>query len=399
MQIAQPDAASDHLTFTRWLAGVLLRWRLVVVITLGTVLLGLLATFIIPPVYRTQASFVANSSSSAKLQSTGSSSTGLGGLISQLGGSVGGDPSESPNFYVELLASRELLTRLIQSEFSNPRTSNPRDSATLLSILQIKRADPRRQLEVAVKKTRDATHPGFDSKTNLVWFSVDAQWPDLSAQIANRMIDLVSSFNRETRVSRSKSKRAFLQMRHDSAQTALRAAEERQRVFYEQNRGFISAPGLKYEEQRIRREVDLASDLYINLDRQLEVARIDEINDAALITIIDSAVVPRKAQWPRYGVLLFSATAIGLLIGIVVAASASVIADWRARNPDSWSEFRAALNTTRAEVGSMFGLGSKNRVPSLAPTETYPTVHPVAPQSTQPSRADEPAAMARRPVA
>jgi len=399
VQIAQPDTASDRLTLTRWLAGVLLRWRLVAGITVGILLIGLLATFIIPPVYRSHASFVANSSSSAKLNGAGSSSTGLGGLISQLGGSVGGDPSESPNFYVELLASRELLTRVIQSKFPNPRTANPRDSATLLSILQIKRADPQRQLEIAVKKTRDVTHAGLDPKTNLVWFSVDAQWPELSAQIANRMIELVSSFNRETRVSRSKSKRAFLQMRHDSAQTALRAAEERQRVFYEQNRGFITAPSLKYEEQRIRRDVDLASDLYINLDRQLEVARIDEINDAALITVIDSAVMPRKAQWPRYGAMLLSGTLIGLLMGVLVAGSAAILADWRERNPDSWGDFRSALKTARAELASMIGIGSKNRVPSLAPTETYPTVHPVSPQSGQTSRADEPAAMARRPVA
>ena len=398
MHIAQQDTAGDHLTLTRWLAGVLLRWRLVAGITVATLLLGLLATFIIPPVYRSHASFVANSSSSAKLQGAGSSSTGLGGLISQLGGSVGGDPSESPNFYVELLGSRELLTRVIQSKFPNPRTDNPRDSATLLSILRIKRADPERQLEVAVKKLRDATHPSLDPKTNLVWFSVDAQWPELSAQIGNRMIELVSAFNRETRVSRSKSKRAFLQMRHDSAHTALRAAEERQRVFYEQNRGFISAPSLKYEEQRIRREVDLASDLYINLDRQLEVARIDEINDAALITIIDSAVVPRKAQWPRYGALLFSGILIGLLMGVLVAGSAAVLADWRQRNPDAWRDFRAAFKAARAELGSMVGFGSKNRVPALAPTETYP-VHPVSPPSGQTGRADEPAAMARRPVA
>jgi uncharacterized protein involved in exopolysaccharide biosynthesis len=374
----------------------LLRWRLVVGITLGTLLIGLLATFIISPVYRARASFVANSSSNAKLQGGGSSSSGINGLISQLGGSMGGDPSESPNFYVQLLASRELLTRLLQSKFPNPRTDNPRDSATLVSILRIKRADPQRQLEVGVKKMIDATHPSLDPKTNLVWFSVDAQWPELSAQIANRMIDLVSSFNKETRVSRSKAKRAFLQMRHDSAQTALRAAEERQRVFYEQNRGFISAPSLKYEEQRIHRDVDLATELYVNLDRQLEVARIDEINDAALITVIDSAVVPRKAQWPRYGVLLLTGTLVGLLIGILVAGSAAVLADWRERNPDSWSDFRAAFKTARAEFGSMIGMGRKNRVPSLAPTETYPAVHQ---QPGPAGRADEPAAMAQRPVA
>lgn len=387
MQIADQARASDHLTFTRWLAGVLLRWRTVVAVTIITLILGLGSTLIIPPVYRSNASFVANSSSSSKLQGATNSTSGLGGIISQLGGSVGGDPSESPNFYVELLSSRELLTRLLESRFPNPRTDAPHDSATLLTILHIKKADPKRQLELAVKKMNDATHPGLDSKTNLVWFSVDAEWPELSSQVANRLIELVSTFNRETRVSRAKSKRTFLQMRRDSAQTALREAEERLRVFYEQNRGAIIAPGLRYEEQRIKRDGDLASDLYMNLDRQLEVARIDEINDAALITVIDSAVVPRKAQWPRYGVMLFTGTALGILFGILLAGSAAVLADWRERNPDSWSDFRSAMATTRGELRSVIG-GKKKGRGSPAPSPGLST-----------ARSDEPIARAQRPVA
>jgi len=387
MQIAEQATGSDHLTFTRWLAGVLLRWRTVVAVTIVTLVLGLAATLIIPPVYRSNASFVANSSSSSKLQGAGNSSSGLGGIISQLGGSVGGDPSESPNFYVELLASRELLTRLLESRFPNPRTDAPRDSATLLTILRINKSDPKRQMELGVKKMLDATHPGLDPKTNLVWFSVDAQWPELSSQIANRLIELVSNFNRETRVSRAKSKRTFLQMRRDSAQTALREAEERLRVFYEQNRGIIIAPSLRYEEARIKRDGDLASDLYMNLDRQLEVARIDEINDAALITVIDSAVVPRKAQWPRYGVMLITGTALGLLFGILLAGSAAILADWRERNPDSWSDFRSALATTRGELGSMIGRGKKGRQSAAA-----------APGLST-GRPEDPIARAQRPIA
>ena len=350
---------------------------MVVATVIGALLIGLLATFIIPPVYRAHASFVANSSSGAKLPSA-SAGGALGGILSELGGSVGGDPSESPNFYVELLSSRELLTRLVQSRFPNPRTTNDlRDSATLLSILRIKNADPQRRVELAVKKVRDATETGFDSKTNLVWFSIDAQWPDLSAQVANRLIELVSSFNRETRVSRAKSKRAFLQMRHDSAQTALRDAEERQRLFYEQNRGLIVAPSLKYEEQRITRDVDLASELYINLDRQLEVARIDEINDAALITVIDSAVVPRKAQWPRYGLVTFAAIAFGLLLGLLAAGSASVIADWRARSPEAWHDVETAVANARADLLAMIGVRRKNRPPPAQhPAVVVGTVEP-----------------------
>jgi len=320
------------------------------------------ASVIIPPVYRSKASFVANTSSSSKLQSALGGTSGLGGIISQLGGSVGGDPSESPNFYVHLLASRELLTRLLESKFPDPHTKAPNDSATLLSILRIKKGDPQRRLELGVKQMSKSMTTGLDVKTNLVWFSVDARWADLSAQIANRLVDLVSSFDREIRVSRAKSMRIFLQARHDSAQTALRQAEENQRFFYEKNRGFIGqSPALKFEEQRITREVDLASELYVGLDRQLEMARIDEINDAALITVIDSAVVPRKALWPRYWVTLFSAAALGLFLGLIVAGSGAVLADWRERNPGAWSYFRESVQRARAEVRATIGLGRPRR--------------------------------------
>ncbi|MDO8502280.1 MAG: GNVR domain-containing protein [Gemmatimonadaceae bacterium] len=356
MQPAEQAPASDHLTFTRWLAGVLLRWRLVAVVTAVTLVVAVAATFVIPPVYRARASFVANSSSGSKLQGAAGGSSQLGGIISQLGGSVGGDPSESPNFYIQLFQSRELLTRLAQSRFPNPRTDNPSDSATLLEIMRIKKDDPRLRMEIALKKLAKAISAGFDVKTNLVFLSVDMQWPELSAQVANRLVEMVSKFNRETRVSRARSKRVFLESRQDSAQLLLRAAEERQRFFYEQNRGLITSPSLRAEEARFRREVDVASDLYLNMQQQLEIARLDEINDAALITVIDSSVAPRKAQWPRYGSLLVTALALGLMLGLMLVGSIVVLMDWRERNPESWSDFEHSLGRARSDVRSAIGV-------------------------------------------
>ncbi|MEP6506612.1 MAG: GNVR domain-containing protein [Gemmatimonadales bacterium] len=341
----------NTLTFARWVTGVVTLWRTVVWVVVVAVLTGAAASVLVPPVYRSKASFVANSSSSSKLEGALGNSVGLGGIISQLGGRMGGDPSESPNFYVQLLLSRELLTRLLQSRFPNPRTDAPNDSASLLTILRIKNANPERRMELAVKQLTQSISPSLDSKTNLVWFSVDARWAELSSEIANRIIDLVSGFDREIRVSRAKSMRVFLQMRHDSAQAALRQAEGNQRVFYEQNRGFIGgSPALKFEEQRIKRQADLAADLYMNLDKQLEVARIDEINDAALITIIDSAIVPKKALWPRYWVTMFSATAVGLFVGLLIAGSMVVLADWQARNPEAATNLRESLARARSEL-------------------------------------------------
>ncbi|MEO5590370.1 MAG: GNVR domain-containing protein [Gemmatimonadaceae bacterium] len=356
MEPAEQAMSVDHLTFTRWLSGVLLRWRLIVAITVLSVIVAIAASFIVPPVYRARSSFVANTSSASKLPSGASSASGVGGLISQLGGSLGGDPSESPNFYIQLFESRELLTRLSLSRFPNPRTEAPNDSATLIDILKIKKDDQRLKMELALKKLSKAISAGFDVKTNLVALTVDMQWPELSSQVANRLVEEVTDFNRETRVSRAKSKRLFLEARHDSAQLLLRVAEDRQRFFYEQNRGILTSPSLRAEDARIKRDVDLASDLYLTLQRQLEAARLDEINDAALITVIDSAIPPRKAQWPRYGALLVSSVALGLLIGFLTAGSLAVLADWRARNPDSWSDFENSFGRRRPPGDSALGV-------------------------------------------
>jgi len=240
---------------------------------------------------------------------------------------------------------------------------------------------------------------GLDPKTNLVWFSVNARWAELSAQTANKLIELVGSFDRQIRVSRAKSMRVFIQMRHDSAQIALRQAEENQRYFYEKNRGFIGgSPSLRFEEQRIKREVDLASDLYVNLDRQLELARIDEINNAPLITVIDSAVVPRKALWPRYWVTLLSASALGLLIGLLVAGGAAVAADWRSRNPNAWSYFKESADAASAEVRAILGLRRKPRAATATQLVADHELQPGRPRMPASNRDDEPVVNTQRPA-
>jgi uncharacterized protein involved in exopolysaccharide biosynthesis len=341
--LPEPSPAYSELTFARWVAGVLRRRRTVAAVTVFALVLAAATALIVPPVYRSEASFVSNASSAGRLQGLGSVGGSVGDLFSELGAATG-DPSESPNFYVQLLASRELLTRLLESRFPDPRAKSASDSATLLEIMRLRESNPARRMEKAIKELRQNLRPGWDVKTNLVWFSVDAQWPALSSAMANRLIELVGTFNRETRVSRAKSKRVFIEARLDSAEFELRRSEERLRSFYEQNRGGLSSPALKFEEQQIKRTVDIANELYLTLQRQLEIARLDEFNDAALITVIDRAVPPKKAEWPRYGALAITATLLGLLAGILFAGSIVVLEDWRARNPEAWFELR---NTAR----------------------------------------------------
>jgi hypothetical protein len=200
----------------------------------------------------------------------------------------------------------------------------------------------------------------FDLKTNLVLLSVNSRWPDLAAAIGNRTIALVDAFNHEQRVSRARSKRIFVQNRLDSAKVELRGAEERQRIFYDQNRQWRTSPQLVFEEGRLRRNVDVATDLFLTLQRQFEAARLDEFNDAAEITVVDPATIPRKAEWPRYGILLISSLFIGGLLGLLLAGSAAILSDWRGRNPATAS----ALSNSIATLP--FPIGERKRSPRVS---------------------------------
>jgi len=224
----------------------------------------------------------------------------------------------------------------------------------LLDLLRIRKKDPQRKLELGIKQMSKDINGKFEPKTNLVWIDVDAEWPDLSAAIANRTIELVTAFNKEQRTSRAHTKRVFLEGRVNLARSELQSVEAKHRAFYDQNRLWRSSPELMFEEKQLQRDEDQAADLYLSMQRQFESALLDEVNDAALITVVDSAVPPRKAQWPRYWILLASTLTAGLLLGFLVAGAAAILADWRKRNPDSAGHLGGSIGRMTREIRGAF---------------------------------------------
>ena len=363
--VGEHAETSDHLTISRWLAETLIRWRLILATVVVMVAVAILAVILIPPVYRTQVSFVANTTSSSRIPSSALSAAGpLAGIAAQFGVSGGADPSESPNFYVELIQSRELLTRLLESKFRDPRGASPADSARLIDILRMRGSDPQRRLEKGIKKMSKSMNGTYDLTTSLVWLDVDAEWPELSSAIANRTVALVSSFNSEQRVTRVRSKRVFLEDRVAKARADMDAAENRLRVFNDQNRSWRTAPGLVFDEQHLQRELDRTAQLYLQLQQQYEMTLLDEVNDAARITVVDAGVTPRKALWPDLAILSVAVPFAGLFVGFLVAGAAAVYSDWRSRNPRSSGYLSSTVRRVRGEIRNAFKRSAARRLNS-----------------------------------
>jgi uncharacterized protein involved in exopolysaccharide biosynthesis len=347
------EPGPEPLTLALWTAGVLNRWRTVALSVVVIMALALLAAFALPPVYRVAVSFAPNPSSSSKLTGAISSlsSGALSGLASGMGlGGASAEPTESPAFYVELLQSRELLTRLLLTRFPDPRTAVASDSARLVDILKLNSTNPKRRLEIGVKSLQRSMITESDPKTSLVKVTLSDRYPSIAAQEANAALALVNAFNLEQRTSRARAKRIYLQGRTAEARHELAAAQARYRDFLSGNRQWRTSPTLSSDEETLRRTEDVASDLYLSLEKQVESARLDEFNDAALITVVDSAVTPVKAYWPRYGLLIPGALLFGLFVGVTVAGVATIYADWSRREPMAAHKLASAILRRRARA-------------------------------------------------
>jgi uncharacterized protein involved in exopolysaccharide biosynthesis len=185
-------------------------------------------------------------------------------------------------------------------------------------------------------------------RTNLVKVTVDQRYPQLAAQEANTALSLVNAFNLQQRSNRARGKRIYLQQRVTEARAALAAAQAAYRDFLSANRQWRTSPTLSSDEETLQRNEDVAQQLYLTLENQYESARLDEFNDAALITVVDSAVAPVKPNWPRYGVLLPGAVLFGIFLGIMSAGIATVYADWSRREPAAARALRAAVLRRKA---------------------------------------------------
>ena len=348
VSIAEPGP--EPLTLALWTAGVLNRWRTIAVSVVTVLVLALIASVLLPPVYRVTVSFAPNPSSGSKISGaiSGLGGGALSGLASGMGlGAMGGEPTESPAFYGELMQSRELLTRLLLTRFADPRAGSHTDSARLVDIMKLKSTNPQRRLELGVKALEKAMLIESDIRTNLVKVTVSDRYPAIAAREANAALELVNAFNLEQRTSRARAKRVYLEGRMADAKNGLAAAQARHRDFLSRNRQWRSSPTLSSDEETLRRNQDIASDQYLGMEKQYESARLDEFNDAALITVVDSAVTPVKPYWPRYSLLVPGAILFGLFMGVMIAGIAAVYADWSLRDPVAARELRAAIRRRR----------------------------------------------------
>jgi uncharacterized protein involved in exopolysaccharide biosynthesis len=245
---------------------------------------------------------------------------GLSALAAQLGAVMPTtDPGSSPAFYVNLLKSRDVLRKAALTRYAFVLgTDSVR--GTLVDLYRIRGDNPPIRRDAAVKRLVKDLEISTVRETGVVNLEVTAPWAALSQQLASRMIGLVSEFNLQTRQTRAGAERRFVESRLQDARASLLAAEDRLQKFLQQNREFRNAPRLVFENDRLRRDIDQQQQVYTSLAQAYEQARIDEVRNTPVITILESPDLPARPN-PRRALLMgLLGLVAGLLIGTFIIA-------------------------------------------------------------------------------
>ena len=292
----------DEISLWEVLAVLLRRRGTIVVTGVMFVAAALAYTLLKPQEYTTQASF--------RPQGSEAGASGLLALAGQFGINVPGASGEdlSPAFYQELLASHEILQRVADRAY----TVEGEGTVALVDLLEIEKDTEPLRVEVAIERLREElVSISLGRETGIVTLEVTTEWPDLSQEIAERLLAELQVFNLETRRSQAAAERMFIEARVDSARVALNAAEDSMQRFLQLNRRIEDSPELTFQRERLQREISRQQQVYTGLVQSFEQARIAEVRDTPVLTILQAPYLPPGPD--RRGLLL--ALALGVVLG------------------------------------------------------------------------------------
>lgn len=330
---SDPLASGDNLSLLKPVNVLLREWRAVVWTVVTTVILGAASTL------WSGAPYVANSLVTPTV--SGSADSRFSTLAAQFGFNVGAaGATPSIGFYADVLKSEELLRTLALTEYRFALDRGGADSTTgnFLEIAQIDDETEVERLQTAVDLLRKQIRVGQDPDAATLGISVSAPYAELAEQMNRRALDLLNDFNLSKRSSQAGAERKFVEQRLEAARRELDEWEEELRRFLEANRSYAESPRLSFEADRLQRRVNLHQQVVTTLSQAYEQARIDEVRDTPVITVVDAPEGSARRILPLLRNLVV-AIVLGLFAGAVLAFSREYLRAQRQFNPEDYAEF------------------------------------------------------------
>jgi len=297
--------------------------QITAVVTLIGVLYALLAT----PLYKSTITMYPSG------QESGGKVSQLQGMASTFGFDAGGG---KPSFHIpDIVQSRRLKTELIYHEWNSEEFDKPVnlihyweiDNTTGISLNPINwikalfasdEDSDYRTLKweaSALDKLNDRISVD-ERESGLISIEILMEEPEIAADMANTMYPAIVDFTVETHSKQASLNREFIEERQMEVKEQLTESEDALKEFRERNRSIMESPQLQLEIERLMREVEIKTQVYITLQQQYELARIEEVKETPSVVILDRGKPAAEEDTPKRKLIVILSIIIGGIIGV-----------------------------------------------------------------------------------
>lgn len=229
--------------------------------------------------------------------------------------------AEVSRLYPTLVTSETLLGSVIERKYLTKRFS---DSVDLVQYFDFADKTPEEGRDLVLTGIRGLMTTSYDARSGIVTLTLEMREPKLAAELLNSLIRELDKFMREKRISSASEQRKWIEVRLKQVEQELHSGENVLKDFREKNRSTVSSPQLRLEEERLLREVQVKSTIYVELMKQNELAKIAEIKNTSIVNVLDPARPAIKKDRPKRALNTFIAFCVAFLVGASFFAVRSV---------------------------------------------------------------------------
>lgn len=315
-----PGPASDtiEISLSSIFAFFSRNWLILFLAGLLSGVVGYAVSYLVTPQYQATAAVLPEYGAGIK---TG----GLSDLASLAGISLGQGGSDAlrPDLYPSILASKPFLLKVLGTPFLSQTGKNTLlmpyldSEAEPLSAAQITAGDTlikltKAQEEVLTDLSKRIS-AGIDKLTGVLTVRVELPDPVLAATVASFSLDYLREFVAAYRGGKETEKVDFLRKQVAETKKKYQRAEMSLSAYRDRNQNAYTNVA-KVEEQRLQSDYLQAQTLYGELARQLEASRLQAMEDAPVLQVLEPPMVPNRKSKP---LRVLYALGFGLLGGFV----------------------------------------------------------------------------------
>jgi len=204
--------------------------------------------------------------------------------------------SEIARLYPTVVTSETILRTVILKKYA---TLEFKDSVNLIQYFDLTEDTPEEDMDKALRILKDLVTATTETRTGIVTITAEMREPQLAADVLNSVITELDFFMRRKKVNTASEQLKWIDVRLKEVQMELRQAEDSLKNFREGNRRVLDSPQLLLRQDRLIRDVQVKSTIFIELKKQYELAKLEEIKNITIVNVLDPGRPPVKKERPK----------------------------------------------------------------------------------------------------